>query len=147
LCIVEVGGEKIGRLQATELPMENQLWQRITLDFLVDAQLPVRLARFLQAAGHGTIHTKDLPQQNATTDAEINALSIQQNRIVITKDTDFLDSFLISQEPYKLLLVTTGNITNVELEALFQNNLPQIKALFTQHSLIEMSRNSIIVHQ
>ncbi|CCI29622.1 conserved hypothetical protein [Microcystis aeruginosa PCC 9808] len=43
--------------------------------------------------------------------------------------------------------MTTGNITNVELEALFQNNLPQIKALFTQHSLIEMSRNSIIVHQ
>jgi uncharacterized protein (DUF433 family) len=32
LCIVEVGGEKIGRLQATELPMENQLLQRITLD-------------------------------------------------------------------------------------------------------------------
>lgn len=116
------------------------------MNFLVDAQLPVRLARFLQAAGHDTIHAKDLPQQNATTDAEINALSIQQNRIVITKDTDFLDSFLISQEPYKLLLVTTGNITNVELEALFQNNLPQIKALFTQHSLIEMSRNSIIVH-
>ncbi|GCL44494.1 hypothetical protein NIES3787_01700 [Microcystis aeruginosa NIES-3787] len=32
MCIVEVGGEKIGRLQATELPMENQLLQRITLD-------------------------------------------------------------------------------------------------------------------
>jgi predicted nuclease of predicted toxin-antitoxin system len=117
------------------------------MKFLVDAQLPVRLARFLQAAGHDTIHTKDLPQQNATTDAEINALSIQQNRIVITEDRDFLDSFLISQEPYKLLPVTTGNITNVELEALFQNNLTQIEALFTQHSLIEMSRNSIIVHQ
>ncbi len=29
--------------------------------------------------------------------AEINALSIQQNRIVITKDTDFLDSFLINK--------------------------------------------------
>ncbi len=95
------------------------------MNFLVDAQLPVRLARFLQAAGHDTIHTKDLPQQNATTDTEINALSIKQNRIVITKDTDFLDSFLINQEPYKLLLVTTGNITNVELEALFQNNLPK----------------------
>jgi predicted nuclease of predicted toxin-antitoxin system len=66
------------------------------MNFLVDAKLPVRLARFLQAAGHDTIHTKYLPQQNATTDAEINALSIQQNRIVITKDTDFLDSFLIN---------------------------------------------------
>ena len=117
------------------------------MKFLVDAQLPVRLTRFLQAAGYDTIHTKDLPQQNATTDAEINTLSIQQNRIVITKDRDFFDSFLIYQEPYKLLLVTTGNITNAELEALFQNNLLQITNLFAQHYLIEMSRNSIIVHQ
>ncbi len=29
------------------------------MKFLVDAQLPVRLARFLQAAGHDTIHTKE----------------------------------------------------------------------------------------
>ncbi|MDJ0549122.1 MAG: DUF5615 family PIN-like protein, partial [Microcystis sp. M49637_WE12] len=141
------GGYSSGVIVCHSINSGKKHLPNCTMNFLVDAQLPVRLARFLQAAGHGTIHTKDLPQQNATTDAEINALSIQQNRIVITKDTDFLDSFLISQEPYKLLLVTTGNITNVELEALFQNNLPQIKALFTQHSLIEMSRNSIIVHQ
>ena len=117
------------------------------MKFLVDTQLPVRLARFLEAAGYDTIHTRDLPQQNATTDTQINTLSIQQNRIVISKDRDFLDSFLIRQQPYKLLLVTTGNITNTELEALFQTNLPQITTLFVQHSLIEMNRNSIIVHQ
>ena len=31
------------------------------MKFLVDAQLPVRLARFLQASGYDTLHTRDLP--------------------------------------------------------------------------------------
>jgi len=117
------------------------------MKFLVDAQLPLRLARLLQSAGYDTIHTKDLPQQNATTDAEVNAISIQQSRVVVTKDRDFFDSFLIRQQPYKLLLVTTGNITNAELEALFLNNLQQLAELFKQHSMIEISRDAIIVHQ
>ncbi len=107
----------------------------------------MRLAVFLQSAGYDTIHTKDLPLQNATQDTEINSLSLGENRIVVTKDRDFFDSFLIRQEPYKLLLVTTGNIPNNELMVLFANNLSQLIELFEGHLLIEMSRNSIIVHQ
>lgn len=117
------------------------------MKFLVDAQLPVRLARFLQAADYDAIHTKDLPQQNATSDTEINAISIQQNRIVITKDSDFVNSFLTIQQPYKLLLITTGNIQNSELESLFSANLPSLVELFNQYSYIELSHNAIIVHQ
>jgi len=59
------------------------------MKFLVDAQLPLRLARFLQNSGYDTLHTRELPQHNATPDAQINDLSIQQDRIVITKDSDF----------------------------------------------------------
>ena len=117
------------------------------MKFLIDAQLPVRLARILQMSGYDAIHTRDLPQQNETTDAEINAISIQQQRIVITKDRDFLDSFLVRQQPYKLLLVTTGNITNNELIELFAKNLSQLSELFNQYSLIEINRDDIIVHQ
>ncbi len=36
------------------------------MKFLVDAQLPIRLARFLQASGYNAIHTLDLPQRNYT---------------------------------------------------------------------------------
>ena len=107
----------------------------------------VRLARFIQGAGYDTIHTRDLPSKNATPDQEVNAISIQESRFVITKNSDFLDSFLIRQEPYKLLLVTTGNIINAELEKLFQRNLTALVQLFNQHSLIEMSRDVIIIHQ
>ena len=53
------------------------------MKFLVDAQLPVRLAKFLQASGYDTLHTRDLSRQNATSDTEINDISIEQKRIVI----------------------------------------------------------------
>lgn len=115
--------------------------------FLVDAQLPKRLAAWLNLAGYDAIHTRDLPRQNRTADVEINAISIQEQRIVITKDSDFLDSFLLNREPYKLLQVTTGNITNSELEALLAEHVSQIVSLFEQHDVIELSRGAIIVHQ
>ena len=97
--------------------------------------------------GHDAIHTKELALKNATLDTEINTISLREKRIVITKDYDFWDSFYISQEPYKLLLVTTGNISNKELESLFVKNSEQLTRLFEQHSLIEMSRYAVTVHQ
>ena len=117
------------------------------MKFLVDAQLPVRLAIFLQTRGYDTLHTKDLPQQNATSDTQINEISIEQERVVITKDSDFVDSFLTIQKPTKLLLITTGNIKNSELEQIFVKNLSTLVDLLQHHDYIEMNRNEIIVHQ
>ena len=51
------------------------------MKFLVDAQLPIRLAKFLIASGYDTLHTQNLPQQNATSDTQINEISIQQKRV------------------------------------------------------------------
>jgi predicted nuclease of predicted toxin-antitoxin system len=117
------------------------------MKFIVDAQLPRRLARFLQGLGYDAIHTLDLPQQNATPDSSINAISIAEERIIITKDADFVDSFLTIQQPYKLLLIATGNIKNSELETLFVAYLPQIIDLLNQHSYIEINQNILIIHQ
>ncbi len=43
--------------------------------------------------------------------------------------------------------MTTGNISNKELESLFVKNLEQLVDLLEQHYLIEMSRDVVIVHQ
>ena len=80
--------------------------------FLVDAQLPRRLSRELQARGHDAVHTLDLPQGNRTPDTAINQLSVDDGRVVITKDADFVDSLIVQGVPYKLLLISTGNIKN-----------------------------------
>ncbi|NJM75224.1 MAG: DUF5615 family PIN-like protein [Acaryochloridaceae cyanobacterium RU_4_10] len=117
------------------------------MKFLVDAQLPVRLARFLQNAGHDAIHTRDLPNQNATPDAVVNFISIQEERIVITKDSDFVQSFLLQNQPYKLLLITTGNIKNSDLESLFENHLEQLTELLESYGYIELNSSKVVIYQ
>jgi predicted nuclease of predicted toxin-antitoxin system len=116
------------------------------MKFLIDAQLPMQIVNLLENLGCDVIHTKNLPLKNATPDSEINKLSILEQRIVITKDKDFLDSFLIKQEPYKLLLITTGNISNKQIEQLFLQNITQIIELFLTYDFLEMTRDSLIIH-
>ena len=44
----------------------------------------------------------------------------------ITTDADFVNSFLISERPYKLLLVSTGHISNRELGEIFVKTYLQL---------------------
>ncbi len=52
--------------------------------FIVDAQLPRRLAHELAASGHDVRHTLDLPQENRTPDGDITALAATEDRVVVT---------------------------------------------------------------
>lgn len=117
------------------------------MKFLVDAQLPKRLSFWLKEKGFDSIHTLELPNKNLTTDEEINQLSFVEERIVITKDTDFLQSFKLVQKPYKLLLVTTGNILNDHLAEIFEKQIDEIVSLLNENSFIELTKETIIVHK
>ncbi|MFO5491018.1 MAG: DUF5615 family PIN-like protein, partial [Cuspidothrix sp.] len=63
-----------------------------------------------------------------------------------TKDKDFLDSFLIKKEPYKLLLITTGNISNKQIEQIFIQNISQMVELFMNYDFLELTKDSLIIH-
>ena len=73
------------------------------MKFLVDAQLPRRLAQWLCDLGHDVVHTVDLPLGNRTPDNVICELSENEQRVVITKDADFVASFMLRRLPPKLL--------------------------------------------
>jgi len=60
--------------------------------FLVDAQLPPRLGAWLRDLGHDVLHTLDLTDGNKTTDAEICRRADREQRVVVTKDADFVSS-------------------------------------------------------
>ena len=105
------------------------------MNFLIDAQLPRRLTHWLHEAGHDGVHTLDLPLGNRTPDSVVNEISLRERRVVVTKDEDFVDSFLIHRRPYKLLLVSTGNIRNAELELLFHQNIEHIAESFDNYDL------------
>ncbi len=56
------------------------------MNFLVDAQLPRRLAEWLRDRGHDACHTLDLAKGNRTSDAELCMLAANEDRIVVTKE-------------------------------------------------------------
>jgi predicted nuclease of predicted toxin-antitoxin system len=116
------------------------------MKFLVDAQLPRRFAQWLNEAGHDALHTLDLPRKNHTPDNELIAQAMRDGRIVISKDADFVQSFLINGEP-PLLLISTGNITNVELEKILRANLGGIEAAFASGNFVEITRDALVVHE
>jgi predicted nuclease of predicted toxin-antitoxin system len=116
------------------------------VNFLVDAPLPRRLAELLRQAGFDAIHTLDLPLRNRTPDTAINELSVAERRIVVTKDADFIDSLVLRGLPWKLLLVSTGNISNSDLMALFFANLDRIATGFDEFAFIEINRTSVVFH-
>jgi predicted nuclease of predicted toxin-antitoxin system len=116
------------------------------MKFLIDAQLPRRFTVWLTEAGHDALHTLDLPLKNRTTDSEVVERAMQDGRIVVSKDDDFVQTFLLTGEP-TLLLISTGNIGNVELERLVRANLASIEAAFVWHRFVEITRNSLVTHE
>lgn len=117
------------------------------MKFIIDAQLPFSLADWLTKKGHPSTHTLSLPRRNKSTDVEILQVALSESRIVISKDSDFYESFIVNQKPEKLLLISTGNISNEELLMLLEQNLTSIIDLFKTHSLIELDRKDIIVYR
>jgi predicted nuclease of predicted toxin-antitoxin system len=115
------------------------------MKFLVDAQLPRRMTAWLTAAGCDALHTLDLPDANRTTDEQINDIAERDQRAVVTKDADFVDSHLLRARPAKLLLISTGNISNRDLEALLVPLIPDIVREFQAHSFLELSRAGLVV--
>jgi predicted nuclease of predicted toxin-antitoxin system len=121
------------------------LWRQ-RMKFLIDAQLPRQLAFELNLAGHDARHTLTLPNANASEDEELLEIATTEERIIITKDSDFRDSYLLRKQPRHLLLITTGNISNAALLALVFKHFGQIIKAFEIHSFLELSRDNLIIH-
>jgi predicted nuclease of predicted toxin-antitoxin system len=115
--------------------------------FLVDAQLPARLAKFLTGKGHDAIHSSDLPDGNRTPDSEIALRADEDGRVVVTKDRDFRDTHLLHRTPRRLLVVATGNISNRDLQSLVAANLQAIVNALDRAHYVELRRDQLIIHE
>ena len=54
------------------------------MKFIVDAQLPHRIVRWLRTAGFDAVHTLDLPEANRTTDGAILRVAADELCVVVT---------------------------------------------------------------
>ena len=113
------------------------------MKFIVDAHLPPNLCEVLAQHGHEAIHTLELPSKNATKDNVLNQLSVDEERIVISKDSDFFYSHLVLSRPWKLVLVRTGNLSTRDLCSLFERHISELERALMQYSLVEIDRVSV----
>jgi predicted nuclease of predicted toxin-antitoxin system len=58
--------------------------------FLVDAQLPTAVARWIASRGHDAVHISDLHLQDAS-DSVIWDLALRESAVIVSKDQDFVD--------------------------------------------------------
>ncbi|MEE9404943.1 MAG: DUF5615 family PIN-like protein [Algisphaera sp.] len=115
------------------------------MKFLVDAQLPRRMTQWIAKAGGQAMHTFDLEDGNRTSDQTITQLADEQGCIVITKDADFTDSHLLQGHPQRLLLISTGNLTNAALHDILNKTMPMILDAFKNNNFIELGRTGITI--
>jgi len=111
--------------------------------FIIDAHLPKSVAKVFANLGHTVIHTSELPQGNATSDNDIIVLAADDG-IVVSKDDDFYQSFLLHAKPPQLILVKVGNMRLKEVTALFKKIAPKLVDLLGQHDLLEVHADKII---
>jgi predicted nuclease of predicted toxin-antitoxin system len=79
------------------------------MKFLVDAQLPPGLCRWLEARGHSAVHVVEV-LAGETPDREVAGYAAANDLILISKDEDFLTRY--PPVHYRLVWVRVGNATN-----------------------------------
>ena len=108
------------------------------MQFLVDAQLPPALARWLVSQGHHAWHVADLGLANAE-DGEIWRQAIASQAVLITKDQDFIVLRHQAHIGPVIVWFRIGNTTNQALVGWFALGFPEVvKGLADGETIIEV---------
>jgi predicted nuclease of predicted toxin-antitoxin system len=99
--------------------------------FLVDAQLPPALARWLAEAAHEAEHVEDVGLRDAD-DGAIGAHALQSGAVIVTYDEDFAARSVQSVTGPIIVWLRVGRTTNRVLRSWIEPRLPSIAQLLAQ---------------
>jgi predicted nuclease of predicted toxin-antitoxin system len=116
------------------------------MKFVVDAQLPKRLVLHLRQLNFEARHTSGLELGNRTPDVQVARFADIEGAILVTKDTDFINSHILKGSPKRLLLVSTGNTSNKILLKLFDQHTEAIVSALAQSNLVELNETGLVIH-
>ena len=116
------------------------------MKFLCDVHITYQLVNYLQSKGHQAIHVNHILQKWNTSDTDIAHYADKNGFVLITKDIDFRNSFVVQGTPAKLIRIVLGNISNKLLIELFEKNLQSIlKNLQHSDCYIEINHGDISI--
>lgn len=116
------------------------------MKFICDVHIPIRLSKFLATQGTESWHMNQLLDGSNTSDLVICDYADQNDCIVITKDSDFRDSYLLRKTPRKLIRVCLGNLSNESLVKMIAELLPRLEKLNQEvHFYLEIRANQVLL--
>jgi predicted nuclease of predicted toxin-antitoxin system len=92
--------------------------------FLVDENLPVALARWLNERGHEALHTSAI-DLNASADGRLASYALRAGAVIVTKDKDFL---VISTTGPRVIHIRSGNLSSQALLSVCERVWPLVEA-------------------
>ena len=101
------------------------------MKFLVDAQLPPALARWLVEAGCEAQAVREIGLRGAA-DGAIWRHAEATGCVIVTKDEDFALRVQATETGPRVVWLRVGNTSNVALRAWFVPRVPQIVTLLAQ---------------
>jgi len=107
--------------------------------FWLDAQLPPSLAAWLSSIfGVDARALRDLGLRDAEDREIFDAARARADTVIVSKDSDFVDLVLRLGPPPQVLWITSGNLTNRRLQAVFLALFPDaLELLNAGESVIE----------
>ena len=99
------------------------------MKFLCDVHISIKLVKHLNNLGFESIHVNTILEKWFTTDSAIAKYSDSNDFILVTKDFDFKNSFLINKTPKKLIKINLGNVSNTQLIEIFNRFITEIQTV------------------
>lgn len=115
--------------------------------FLIDEQLPSLPVDVLVGRGYEETHVTTLSTNRRVFDSLIVQQSTDSGFVVVTKNVDFLNSYLIKGLPKKIIYVAAGTVKNRELLSLFRQHIVEITNQLNAHNVVEINKSGMhILH-
>lgn len=112
--------------------------------FLCDVHISYKLTKHLLSLGFDSIHVNEILDKSETKDSDLCRFADQNNYVIVSKDSDFRDSYFVKQTPKRLIKINLGNIPNQQLINIFNDNIDLIQKLDSKiNFLLEIDKDII----
>ncbi|WP_462249941.1 DUF5615 family PIN-like protein [Ekhidna sp.] len=114
------------------------------MKFIIDENLSPELVELFKSEHLEAYHVNDMKshQKRRIIDDQLRRLAIRKGYIIVTKDDDFVKSFVDRKIPEKLIYVF-GLDTKEDLMSRFKEIITQLRSLVESHDFIEINSTTI----
>jgi predicted nuclease of predicted toxin-antitoxin system len=111
--------------------------------FLCDVHITIKLSKRLQELGHQSEHVNNILDQWHTLDEDIIKYVDAHQGILVTKDQDFRNRYILNKTPQKLIKINLGNISNEVLMNVVEKHIELISEVNKKHKTYMIEINGM----